>query len=257
MTKPFLAIISVVIITKDSEKTLPATLKSVESFGEVILYDTGKDKTRAVAKHFSNVRYVKGNFIGFGETKKKACAYTSNDWILSLDSDEVLSKEAAREIQETPLNTQSVYSFPFHNFYKGKWIKGCGWYPDRHVRLFAKTHTHFDNAPLHEGICLQKMQHVRMRSPIYHYSYNDISDFLRKMQAYSTLFAQAYVGKKKSSFWHAILHSGFAFFKAYFIKRGLFDGSKGFIISLYQSQTAFYKYLKLKELNDDLNSSLP
>jgi hypothetical protein len=42
-------------------------------------------------------------------------------------------------------------------------------------------------------------------------------------------------------------HSGFAFFRSFFLKRGFLDGAEGFIISLYNANTTFYKYLKVAE----------
>ena len=41
----------------------------------------------------------------------------------------------------------------------------------------------------------------------------------------------------------------FAFFKSYILQRGFLAKKEGFIISLYNANTAFYKYLKLEELN--------
>ena len=72
------------------------------------------------------------------------------------------------------------------------------------------------------------------------------------MQKYSTLFAQQNRGKKQSSFLKALMHGIGAFCKSYLFKRGIFGGKEGFIISLYNSQTAYYKYLKLAELNKNL-----
>ena len=69
------------------------------------------------------------------------------------------------------------------------------------------------------------------------------------MQHYSTLFAEQNKGKKKSSLFHAIFHGFFAFFKSYILKTGIFLGAQGFIISLYNGHTAYYKYLKLAEIN--------
>ncbi len=72
------------------------------------------------------------------------------------------------------------------------------------------------------------------------------------MQKYSTLFAEQNRGKKRSSLSKALIHGISAFIKNYFFKLGIFGGKEGFIISLYNSQTAYYKYLKLAELNKKL-----
>jgi hypothetical protein len=69
------------------------------------------------------------------------------------------------------------------------------------------------------------------------------------MERYTTLFAQQNAGTKKSSFLKAYLHGKFAFFKSYILKRGFLMGKEGFIISYYNANTAFYKYLKLAEIN--------
>ncbi len=94
------------------------------------------------------------------------------------------------------------------------------------------------------------MQSVACKSPLVHYSYESISDFLQKMQSYSTLFAKQNCGKKSSSPFKAITHGFFAFFKSYIIKRGILGGYEGFVISAYNGHTAFYKYLKLYEANN-------
>ena len=70
-------------------------------------------------------------------------------------------------------------------------------------------------------------------------------DFLAKMQNYSTLFAKQHAGRRKASFGRALGHGLFAFVKSYFLQRGILDGKEGFLISLYNANTTFYKYIKL------------
>lgn len=234
------------ILTKDNEETIGSVLDSVSSFQEVVLLDSGStDATIEIAKIYSNVKIFKSPFIGFGPLHNLAAKYASNDWILSLDSDEVLTPELAEEILALKLDSQFVYSFPFNNYFNGKLIKWCGWYPDRHVRLYNKTATSFTNDYVHERIQIDGLKEIKLTSPVKHYSYRSISDFLRKMETYSTLFAEQNTGKKRSSLAKAIFHGGFAFIKSYIIKRGFLGGQEGYIISLYNAQTAFYKYLKL------------
>ncbi|MGE5196782.1 MAG: glycosyltransferase family 2 protein, partial [Anaerolineae bacterium] len=83
-----------------------------------------------------------------------------------------------------------------------------------------------------------------------HTPYLSINDFLAKMQMYSSLFAEQYHNKKKAGLAKAILHSWLTFIKSYIFKRGFLGGKEGYLISAYNSHTAFYKYLKLEELND-------
>lgn len=244
--------ISVTMLTKNNEQTIHSALRSVESLAEVVIIDTGStDKTLEIARSFSNVRIFEHPFTGFGALKNLAMSYTTNDWILSLDSDEVLSQDALQEICEMNLDPETVYSFPFHNYFNGKWIRFCGWYPDRHIRLYNKTKTSFTASFVHERIDAESCSVVNFSHPIEHFSYLKIEDFIRKMQSYSTLFAEQNQYKKESSLMKAILHSWYAFFRSYILQRGALGGREGFIIAVYNAQTTFYKYLKLWEANRD------
>lgn len=242
--------ISVTVLAKNSQQYLGRVLQALIPFGEVVLYDTGStDQTLELAKAFSNVRIISAPFIGFGPTHNQASTAAQCDWILSVDSDEIVTPEMVQAIDRLSLDPQTVYSFPRHNYFNGRFIKGCGWYPDRQIRLYHRKNTRFSEALVHESIISDKMRIVALDAPIIHYSYNSIGDFLSKMQAYSTLFAQQNCGKKSSSLFKAISHGIFAFFKSYCLKKGMLDGYEGFVISLYNGHTAYYKYLKLKEAN--------
>lgn len=240
--------ITVAILTKNSRETLEKTLDSIQDFPEIILLDTGStDSTVKIAEGYPNCKIFHSPFTTFGKLRNLAASYATNDWILVLDSDEVLSKELSDEIKALTLQDPYVYSLPFINFYHGKKIKGCGWYPEAHVRLYNKRFAHFDDALVHEGLVLKDLETISLKHPIYHTSYRSIDDFLRKMQLYSSLFAKQNRDKKSSSLTKAIFHGVGAFLKSYLLKRGIFDGKEGFIISFYNGEVAYYKYLKLAE----------
>ena len=244
--------ISVTVLSKNSERYIKDVLNALTPFDEVILYDTGStDKTLTIAEKFSNVKILNKEFIGFGATHNEASAQGKNNWILSIDSDEIVSKELAESILKEPLDLNTLYSFPRHNFYNGKFIKGCGWYPDYQMRLYNKSKTQFSDAQVHESLISKGMKHIFFKGPITHYSYHTLNDFLAKMQSYSSLFAKQYEGKKKSSLTKALSHGFFAFFKSYILKRGFLSGYEGFVISSYNGHTAYYKYLKLYEANSN------
>lgn len=243
--------ISVTILTKNSQRYLKQVLDSLHDFSEVLIFDNGStDHSLEIAKTYPNVQIVQGTFDGFGPTHNKASSHAKYDWILSIDSDELVSPEMAKEIANIPLNDNAVYSFPRHNYFNGKFIRWCGWYPDRQYRLYNRKKTQFTNAQVHESIIISNMKHVPLKNPIIHYSYDSISEFLSKMQSYSTLFAQQNKGKKSSSPLKALSHGMFSFIKSYIIKKGFMGGYEGFVISAYNAQTAFYKYLKLYEANE-------
>ena len=250
--------ITVSILTKNNEKTLKKALDSVKHLDEIIVLDTGStDNTVKIAEEYGNVKIYKGVLSGFGDARNRLAKLAENDWILVLDSDEELSEKLKKELLELKLNPRCVYSAPFHNYYNNKQIKHCGWHREFHIRLYNKKYAAFDNALVHEGLIIKNVQIKKLKNPINHYSYNSIGDFLTKMQRYSTLFAEQNSLKgKKTSFLKAVFHGIFAFFKTYIIKCGILDGKEGFMISVYNANTAFYKYLKLNELNNASKSSV-
>ena len=246
--------LSVTVLTKNSEKYLSQVLDSLKKFDEVVVYDTGStDKTLSIARQYSNVTVHQGPFIGFGPTHNVASSTARNAWILSIDSDEVVTPQLADEILKLSFDDKTVYSIPRNNYFRGKWIRWCGWYPDYQYRLYNRENTRFTDAQVHESIFVEDMKVKMLKSPMIHYSYADTADFLGKMQSYSHLFAQQNKGKKKSSTAKAIGHGAFTFFKSYILKKGFLGGSEGFEISVYNANTAFYKYLKLAEVNSSVN----
>ena len=248
--------ISVTILTKNSEKYISQVLNSVQSFDEVLIYDTGsQDNTLKIAASYPNTTILKEAFEGFGETHNKASSMAKHDWILSIDSDEIVTSELAAEIKKTKLDLNTVYSFPRHNYFNNKFIKWCGWYPDVQFRLYNKKITGFTSEKVHESVIVKNLKVVQLKSPLIHYSYASISDFLNKMHSYSSLFAEQNKNKKSSSPCKAVLHGLFAFIKSYVWKLGFMGGYEGFLISTYNANTAFYKYVKLYEINQqqDIN----
>lgn len=242
--------ITVTILTKNSQKYIREVLEALTSFDEVLIFDTGStDDTMMIAKQFANVTFHQGSFIGFGPTHNLASSIARNNWILSVDSDEVVTPELKKEIEHLTLQLGHVYSFPRHNYYNGKWIRWCGWYPDRQTRIYNRLETRFTDAQVHEAIITSNLKNIPLKGALKHYSYSNVSEFLSKMQAYSDLFAKQYQGRKSSSVSKAVLHGLFTFFKSYILKRGFMGGREGFEISVYNANTAFYKYLKLLEAN--------
>ena len=244
--------ITVTILTKNSAKRLKQVLDALRGFPEVLILDNGStDDTLSLAAAYENATVRTAPFTGFGPLHNLAATLAQHDWIFSVDSDEIVSDELAREILQTKLDAQTVYSLPRHTYYRGRWIKCCGWYPDRIVRLYNRKSTRFSDDLVHERILSDHMREAALTGPLIHYSYEDVHDFLQKMQSYSDLFAKQNVGKKRSSPAKALIHAWGAFLKNYFLKKGCLYGYRGLLIASYQAHTAFYKYLKLYEAQCD------
>ncbi|MGX3098854.1 glycosyltransferase family 2 protein [Helicobacter sp. 23-1046] len=247
--------ISVCIIVKNAQATLKECLESLREFDEIILLDNGStDATLQIAQDF-NANYGKlhikqSEFIGFGALKNLCVSYAKNEWILSLDSDEVLESSALSAIKAQNLQPQNIYAISRKNLYKGEWIKACGWSPDFVWRIFNKNFTRFNENIVHESVIIPpNAQKIRLQGHIKHYACGGIAQLLDKLQRYTTLYAEQNAhSSKKATMSKAITHFAWSFVKNYFFKKGVFYGYKGFVLSLCNALGSFFKYAKLYEV---------
>lgn len=243
--------ISVTILTRNSAKYLAECLGALVSFNEVVVLDNGStDETIAIARGFANVTVHEHPFIGFGPMKNLAVDRASNDWILSIDSDEVVTPELCREILGLQLDEARVYEVGRDNHYHGRLINGCGWGNDRLERLFNRRRVRFNNRKIHEGLDIgEGIKVLPLNGTLNHYAYDDASQLIQKLQQYSTLWAEENKGRRKVSPLQAFLFAGFAFFKYYVLRKGWLYGYEGLLISISNANGVFYKYIKLYETN--------
>ena len=91
--------LSVFMIVKNEEKDLARALDSVKWTDEVVVVDSGsKDRTVEIAKRYTEKVFSR-DFTDYADQKNFAMSKASGDWLLSLDADEELTPELAREIQ--------------------------------------------------------------------------------------------------------------------------------------------------------------
>ena len=245
--------ISAVVLAKNNEVTIGKTLQSLKDFDDVVVYDNGStDETINIAKNLPNVNLIQGEFNGFGWSKNKAVEYAKYDWVIIVDSDEVVDEELLNTLKTKELNSQNIYILNFKAYYKNIQIKHCGWNNQKIKRLFNKTVTKYNDNDVHEDIITEGLNVELLKGNIEHYSYQSIEQFVNKANTYSTLFAKNNVGKKSSSPTKAYFNALYSFFRTYILKRGFLDGYVGLIISYSHMVTNFYKYIKLYELNEEL-----
>ena len=242
--------ISAVLITKNAEATISLTLNSLKEFSEVIVLDTGSDdRTLEICKRFGNVEVYETGFAGFGNAKNKAAELTKNDWILSIDADEVISNELISSLKKETLELGNVYKWKRVNYYREKRIRFSGWGREYVTRLYNKKQTAFNQKLVHESVETKNLKIKTLKGYLLHYSYLSISDFVIKRDLYSELFAIEYKSKRKSSPFKAILKSIFNFFNTFIVRLGCLDGYRGLLIATSNAQVTFMKYLKLYEAN--------
>ncbi|ENQ6618974.1 glycosyltransferase [Campylobacter lari] len=245
--------ISVIMIVKNAQKTLKACLESLQEFGEIVLIENDSNDdtlkiTYEFSKNYKNIKIYQHKFIGFGPLKNLAISYASNDWIFNIDADELAKKEFLQELGQIEPNKEDIIALPRENLYNGEWIKACGWWPDYVMRVFNKTHTSFNENLVHESLILHEdSKKIKLQNGLRHFAFENIDSLLDKLQKYSKLWALQNL-HKESSICKALLRGIWTFFRNYVLKKGIFYGYKGFIISTCNGLGAFFKYMKLYEL---------
>jgi glycosyltransferase involved in cell wall biosynthesis len=247
--------ISVVIITHNEEANIQRCLDSVQGIAtEVVVVDSfSTDNTVAICES-SGCRVYHREFTGYGNQKQFATNQASNDWILSIDADEVVSAELREEIYEWKQDAgcslpaeqagmqDSGYRIPFSLCFMGRILKHSGVGNEFHLRFFDRNRGNFTQVQVHEGVELRGNTGT-FKGRIIHYSYRNIIHHLEKTNIYTTQAAAENVskGKKYSKCWVGFKFP-ISFFTIYILKGGILDGYPGFIWSFF---TAFYASLKI------------
>ena len=243
--------LSAVIITYNEEKNIERCLESIKDIvAEIVVLDSfSTDKTEEICKSY-NVRFEQHVFDDFVNQKNRADQLAQNDYILSLDADEVLSPELRDSIVKVLGNNPDVgYTMNRLTNYCGKWIKTCGWYPDKKLRLYLKDKAKWTGTKIHEKIAITDGDIQHLGGDLLHYSYHSIADHLNQINKFTRLAAEQRKLKGKNvSILKILFHPFFTFIKKYFIKKGITDGYYGFVISVLSAYGSFLKDIQLRQL---------
>ena len=246
--------ISVVLITFNEEKNLPATLQAVSPVADeiVILDSFSSDSTRQIAERFG-AKFFQQVFDGYGKQKNDALRLAQNDWILSIDADEVLTPQLQNELMQFKNSAASASAFRIgrRNHYCGKFIRHCGWYPDKAVRLFDRRFFCWSSSLVHEVVipCSDEASSRigELTGELNHYTYSSVENHKSKALHFAAQAAREKQSKGKSpSFCLACVKAAARFFRTYFLKLGFLDGYFGFVISQMAAVYAFHKYYWVK-----------
>ncbi len=243
--------ISVAIITKNEERNIRECLENVKWADEIVVVDNGStDRTREICAAYS-VRFYSEEWKGFSGQKNSAIDKARHEWVLSLDADERVTPELRAEISDTLRRTpqQDGFFIARKNFFLGRWIRRCGWYPDYNLRLFRKGRGRFLEREVHERIEVAGRAGY-LKSPMEHWTYRSIDDYLTRMERYTTLAAREMAREGRRYRLHdALLRPPFTFGQMYFFRAGFLEGYSGFLLSVLYSFYTFLKYSKLRELS--------
>lgn len=244
--------LSAAIITYNEENNIERCIFSLLPVSdEIIVVDSfSTDKTKEICLRLG-VRFIENTFEGHIQQKNYALKNATNEWVLSLDADEVLTKELQTSILEVKKKPQyNGYRFNRLTNYCGHWVKYCGWYPDTKVRLVKKDLAHWTGINPHDRLdMITNEQTGFLQGDLLHYSYNNQEEHYKQIEYFGNIAArELYEKGKKTNYFIIFLKITAQFIKSFFIKKGFMDGKTGFTISRMSAYATYRKYIKLLKM---------
>lgn len=244
------ATLSVVLIAKNCEATLSDCLKSVQWADEIILLDSGStDKTVSIAEGMGAKVYTNTDWQGYGRQRQIAQSYATCDYVFMIDTDEQVTdelKESIIEILSKPKVPNTVYTCARRNWFLGRYMMNCGWYPDRVMRLYLNQERSYNDNLVHESVDANNAKMIDLHGDLLHSTCTDYSAFQNKQLVYAKNWARERFEQGKSvGLSSAFSHALGAFIKTYFVRKGFLDGRYGLLLSMVVSQYTFNKYAAL------------
>ena len=246
--------VSVVVIARNEEENIAKCLESLDWADEVIVVDDeSTDKTPEIAKRYTDRVVIKKMEIE-GKHRNYAYSLAKNDWVLSLDADEVVTSELADEIDTQFKQGQGIKyptcTIPIRTYIGNHWIRYGGWYPASKVRLFRKSKVKYEEVEVHPRILVDgDRRSVHLKKDIIHYSYRDFHDFFTSLNNQTTQEAKKWFNeRRKIGFLKMTKKFYHRFIKAYFFKQGFKDGFIGFMVAYGGAMYQLMSYAKYKLL---------
>lgn len=236
--------ISAVILTKNEQDNIEKCLKSVRWCDEIVVIDDGSwDSTTEIAKKYKAKVY--SNFLNdnFSAQRNFGLSKAKYEWVLYVDSDEVISDALAFEIS----NAIEIKDQNLRN-YNGFYIKRTDFMWGRRldhgegsIKLLrlGKKGSGIWKGMAHEVWRIALPIGV-LANPILHFPHRNLEEFLKEINFYTDIRAKELKEKNiKAAFWSIFLYPFGKFAVNYVFRRGFMDGIHGLMFALVMSFHSF------------------
>jgi glycosyltransferase involved in cell wall biosynthesis len=243
--------ISVLLPTFNNVEIIRPTLECVKWADEILVVDSfSTDGTLDVCREYG-ARIIQHEYIQSAKQKNWAIPQCSHEWILQIDSDEVLEPGAAEEIRQRISEAPSdldAFALRRKNHVLGKWVRTAGLYPDLQTRVFRREVARFEDKEVHAHVRVPGKVKV-LDHHILHYGMTSISKQLQNVDRYSRYQANELRKRGKRFRWAQLVIRPFAVFGYYYLwKLGFTAGYRGLLVASLSATYDFWAHAKLWEL---------
>ncbi len=244
--------ISALIIAYNEIGYIEKCIESVTFADEIIVVDSySTDGTYEYLKNHPKVRVIQHPFANFTAQKSFALKQATNDWVLFLDADEVVSQKLQEEIVATVNSDTEFVAYWFYRkfMFQNSVLNFSGWQTDKNYRLFRKSKAKFsDKKIVHETLNVDGASGI-LKEKLTHYCYKNYEDYKSKMLKYGRLKAkEAFYREKRFNYFSLVFKPVWKFFHHYVLRLGILDGKKGITISYLNALGDYERYRELKKL---------
>lgn len=263
-----MADLTTIILTFNEEKNIANAIDSVKAISKriVVVDSFSTDKTVEIAK-LSGVEVIQHKFIN--QAKQFIYAINKLDidtqWIMRLDADEVISKEASKEIEEICLSNKDTdingIVVRFEVIFLGKKLRHGGIYPFRKMIIYKKDKGYMEDREMDEHIVLSEGKTVELKNDSFHKDYKNLDVWIEKHNKYSTREVNDYLLNNnqnskqlnrsakikrfiKFNIYYKLplgTRAHFYYLYRYYFKLGFLDGKEGKIFAFMQAY--WYRFL--------------
>lgn len=243
--------LSAVVLASNSEKKIEACLRSLVGWAdEVIVVDgQSKDKTAQIAQQYGATVYSHAFLGSFAAERNFGTDKAKSDWVLQMDSDEVVTVEFKKKCDEIlPVTEHAAFKFLRKNNFLGHTFEHGGWHHwSQH--LFRRTRARYEGR-VHEHMNVQGTV-GNIDADMLHFPFDNLTEFIERQNRYTTLQAadildSEEVDIKKIRYnitWKPLK----LFKKMYLSKKAYKEGFYGLLFTLLFVWVHFLKWAKVWE----------
>jgi (heptosyl)LPS beta-1,4-glucosyltransferase len=245
--------LSVVVVTRDEERFIGRLIDHIDFADEFVVVDSGSsDRTREVASAHG-ARVVEQDWLGWPAHRNRAAEAATNDWVLFLDADEIVTPELARSIRRVlggPMHPEDGYSVNRRDDVLGALMPNEARRANRLglVRMFNRRHTSYG---------LDRIVHERAEPPgraiplkgvLLHWRGRDVDESASALNRYASIEAEALDRDGVRATYVSLATRPFLRFLWCFVWKGGFrHGTRGLIWAFLRATGEGLRWAKLWE----------
>ncbi len=245
--------VTVAVITKNEEKNIARCLESIKWADEIIVVDGySTDKTAEIARSYG-AKVVLHKFTGrFADDRNEGMKNASNDWVLHIDADDVVTDNFKDRMYETLRSGsgKAAYKFRRRNYFLGHSMDHGGFHhyiPNLVNQRYCRYEGDIHEVPVCQG------ETGLIEADIEHWPFSTIGQFVERQNRYSDIAAKDIFNKEgvltdRNIRKGMIARSLKIFWKSYVKKQGYKEGIYGLVFAILFAFINFLKWAKYWEL---------